>query len=54
LSPEEQAEEDRKQEAYKKHMKPVYDEYWRRQYALDKETADLPYTQEVYDKFQEL
>lgn len=35
-------------------MKPVYDEYWRRQYALDKETADLPYTQEVYDKFQEL
>jgi len=27
LSPEEQAEEDRKQEAYKKHMKPVYDEY---------------------------
>lgn len=54
LSPEEQAEEDRKQEAYKKHMKPVYDEYWRRRYALNKETADLPYTQEVYDKYQEL
>ncbi len=35
-------------------MKPVYDEYWKRYYALKDSTADLPYTQEVYDKYQEL